>query len=292
MEFNRAFDPFRALQSSWKAFVQAPLPLLVGGVLVLLTSGHGGSPVQVVFREDHRGWSWHELRPTVLPMIPLIGICGCFALAVFLFSSWVQIGFANAVEEVERAGHTKVETVFQSKGRFGSMVLARLLVGLVYLATAVPMTAAFFVVFALTRGFHRNEALGLLLVPAALVWIVPAAYVWIGVALTNQAVALEGLPPVEALKRSWSLASGNRLMLLLFAIVLGIFHALGFCLCCFGLFLTGTLSLTAWSDAYLALVRGDRSGWWIDRGHPLPAPVTGWGTPPSPPPPPSSPIAV
>ncbi len=291
MEFNRAFDPFRALQSSFKAFVQAPLPILVGGVLLLLTSG-GGPHVEFVFRDVH-SWrdSWREIRHVLVPLVPVIGVCGCIGLALFLVSCWVGVGFANTVEEIERKGHGRVESVFQSKGRFGPMVLARLLVILIWIATGIPMMAAVFVIAAITHGFHRNEELALLLIPAGLVWVVPAFYVWLGVSLTDQAVALEGLPPVEAVKRSWSLVSGHRLMLLLFYIVTGIFSALGFCLCCIGLLWTGTLAETARTDGYLALVRGDRSDWWIEKGHPLPAPVTGWGPPPSPPPP-SPPISV
>jgi hypothetical protein len=31
MEFNQAYDPFRALGVSWQLIKKAPLPLLVGG---------------------------------------------------------------------------------------------------------------------------------------------------------------------------------------------------------------------------------------------------------------------
>jgi hypothetical protein len=289
MEFNRAFDPFRALQSAWKAFVQSPMPLLVGGVLIVLTSGRGPHFGFLIHDEAPPGWTWREVRAV---LFPLIGVCSCVAIGLFLFSSWVRVGFANAVEETERTGRGRVETVFQSKGRFGSMVLARILVALVYLATLVPMIVAGFVFFLLTHQFHRREGLLLLLIPTFVIWIVPAMYVWLGITLTDQAVALDGLAPVDAMKRSWSLVAGNRLMLLLFVIVNWIFQLLGFCLCCVGIFLTGTLSLAAWSDAYLALVRGqDRGGWWVERGHVPPAPQAGWGAPP-PPAPPSAPIPI
>ncbi len=288
MEFNRAFDPFRALQSAWKAFAQSPMPLLVGGVLILLTSG--GPNFGFVLHDDTLGFSWRELRPI---LFPLIGVFGCVGIGLFLLSSWIRVGFANAVEEIERTGRGKVDTVFQSKGRFGSMVLARILVGLVYLATCVPIVAAIVVFAVLTHGFHRREELALLLFPTVVIWIVPAIYVWLGISLTDQAVALEGLSPTDALKRSWSLVSGHRLMLLLFWIVESIVSCLGFCLCCFGVFLTGTLGWAARSDAYLALVRGsDRASWWVERGHAPPAPQAGWGTSPPPPEPPSAPISV
>lgn len=287
MEFNRAFDPFRALECAWKAFVRSPLPLLVGGVLLLLTTGDSDHGLGVVFREDRHDASWREIRPYVLPVL---GVCGCFALALFLFSSWIFVGFANTVENVLRDGTGRVESVFQSKGRFGSMVLARLLKALIWLAVWVPILIAVFVVGVLTRGFSRHEGLALLLIPVFLLWIVPAVYVLVGVSLTPYAVALEGLEPVAAVQRSWSLVSGHRIMLILFKIVTGIVHAIGFCLCCFGVFLTGTLSLVAGADAYLALVRGaQRRSWWIERENRLPPPPIGWGTPS--PPPPSPPPA-
>ena len=42
MEFNEAYDPFRALQTSWRAIKQAPLPLIIGGVVLMITGGGGG----------------------------------------------------------------------------------------------------------------------------------------------------------------------------------------------------------------------------------------------------------
>jgi hypothetical protein len=289
MEFNRAFDPFRALQSVWKAFVQSPIPLLLGGFLILLFSGHGPHFGFIFHDEPPPGWSWRELREF---LFPVIGCCGCVGFGFFLFTSWICVGFANSVEEIERTGHGKVDTIFQSKGRFGSMVLARILVWLVCLGIALPLVAAIFVFLALAHGFHRHEGFLLLLIPTVLIWLVPAIYVWLGISLTGQAVALEGLPPVDALKRSWSLVSGNRWMLLLFCIVNWIVYVIGYCFCCIGVFFTGTLSLAAWSDAYLALVRPERTGWWVDQGHAPPAPQAGWGAPPAPPSPPTPSVPV
>ena len=133
----------------------------------------------------------------------------------------------------------------------------------------------------------------IILIPGFLIWFPAFLYVALGISLAEQAVALEGLQPVESLKRSWSLVSGHRLMLLLYWVVTGIFTSLGVCLCFFGLFVTGTMALTARSESYLALVRGgERSGWWIEHGAPPPPPPMGWGTPtvstPSPSSPPSS----
>src|SRR6185436_10215563 len=98
MEFNKAFDPIRALQASWKALAQAPLPLLIGGVLLCLTDGGGGGGGGGRFSsyEHHNGgMRWEDVRPFVFPVIIF---CGCGGIALFLFSSWIRVGFAITVE--------------------------------------------------------------------------------------------------------------------------------------------------------------------------------------------------
>jgi hypothetical protein len=287
MEFNQAFDPIRALQSAWKALAQAPLPLIVGGVLLMLTEGGGGGGGNFVQIHDHHGGgSWSEIAPWILP---LIGVCACVGIALFLFSSWIQVGFANSVESVLRTGHADVGQVFDAKGRFGSMVLSRILCVLVGIACVLPFLLLVIAIGILTKGFERHEGLILLLIPGLVVWLPIVLYVVLGISLADQAVALEGAQPVESLKRSWSLVHGHRWMLLLYLIVGGLFSMLGFCLCCIGVFLTGTLFHVARSESYLALVRGqERATWWIEKGsaHPI-TPPEGWGTPPAPPTPPA-----
>ena len=285
MEFNRAYDPIRALQTSWKALSRSPLPLLVGGVLLTLTDGSGGGGGGS-WENDHRhyGGDWDEMWPI---LIPIVGICCCVGIAIFLFGSWVRVGFANTVESVLKTGQATVGQVFQSKGRFANIVFARIIVFLIHIATALPMVGAVAIVALLTRGFERDEELAFLLIPAGLVWFPLWVYVALGLSLVDQAAALEGLSPSDCVKRSWSLVSGHRWMLLLYWIVGFLFSLVGFCLCCFGVFLTNTLFETAKSESYLALVRGDadRATWWVEAGDPPASAPVGWGAPTPPPPP-------
>ena len=283
MEFNRAYDPIRALQTAWKALNRSPLPLLVGGVLLTLTDGGGGSGGGSWNDDHHRGADWDQIWPILLPVV---GICCCLGIAVFLFASWVRVGFANTVESVLKTGEATVGQVFQSKGRFGNIVFARILVILIHIAVWIPFLAAFGIVLAITEGFERHEELGFLLIPAGLITLPVWIYVALGLSLVDQAAALEGLQPSACLKRSWSLVSGHRWMLLLYWVVGWVFSALGLCLCCIGVFLTNTLFEIAKSESYIALVRSDRSGWWIDERWVPPPPPQGWGLPRTPPPPP------
>ncbi|HEV8111673.1 MAG TPA: hypothetical protein VGR31_02775 [Planctomycetota bacterium] len=288
MEFNKAFDPIRALQASWKALAQAPLPLLVGGVLLCLTDGGGGGGGGRFSSFEHHngGMRWEDVRPFVLPVIVF---CGCVGIALFLFSSWIRVGFANAVESALRTGHATVGQVFDAKGRFGNQVLSRLLTFVINIVCALPFFALVVVIGIVTKGFERHEELMLVLIPGGLIWLPFFLYVVLGISLADQAVSLEGAQPVDSLKRSWSLVSGHRWMLLLYYIVGVVFTLVGFCACCIGVFFTGSLVQIAKSESYLALVKGtERPGWWIEKGFAAAPAPEGWGTPPPVPPIPSA----
>jgi hypothetical protein len=90
-------------------------------------------------------------------------------------------------------------------------------------------------------------------------------YVILGVSMWRQAIAIEGLGPLQALRRSWELASGHRLRLALFWIVLSLVKFVGFwggllmCICGVvpGVVLSITLVQVAQFESYLALVRAD-----------------------------------
>jgi hypothetical protein len=81
----------------------------------------------------------------------------------------------------------------------------------------------------------------MLIVVGLPVWI----YVSMGVYLGDRLVVLEGLTPVNALERSWGLAHGNRISLLIFRLVLVgtkiVSVLVGFLLCGVGVLLTWPL---------------------------------------------------
>src|SRR5262245_49210776 len=110
MEFNQAYDPFRALQTSWQLIKKAPLPLLVGGGVLVITGGGGGGPGNIGNSfEGKDNADWEAMAPFIIGMA---GLFCCLAIAFFVVSSWVRIGFANAVEEVLRTGDSDVGKVF------------------------------------------------------------------------------------------------------------------------------------------------------------------------------------
>lgn len=271
MEFPRALDPFRALSASFRVLSAATGPILLGGILLTIVGGGG----------PRFGFSIHDGRfdPDFLPLV--IGLGGCLGLAFFVFESWLSIGYARAVEEVERTGSTVFERLFDSAGRFGDMLLARVLAALLAIAIALPWGLVALACVILD-GVDAPEALTAMVgVLGFLAYLPVAIYLLLGLCFVMPAVALDGLSPTHALSRSWELARGRRLALFWFSVVTAIFAVAGICACCAGVFLTVPLSLVAWNDAYLALTRGaERGSWWIEGGRSTP-PFSGPGTGPS-----------
>ena len=285
MRFNDAYDPFRSLGAAWQALKRAPLALLVGGVILVLLDGGGGGGGNFgsALKGKGDGVDWERIWPFV---VGIGGLCLCVGIVLFVIASWVRIGFANTVEEVLRTGSGDVGKIFEGKGRLLSMVGSRLLCGLIVVASFLPYGFFVLVAAVVTDGFEREGALGALILSGGFVLYLPViVYVGLGVALADQAVALEGRLAVDSIKRSWSLVSGHRWMLLWFSIVTGVFALLGVCLLCLGIFLTGTLAEVAKSEAFLALTRGeDRRGWWIETQQVPAAAQQGWAPPPPLPP--------
>ena len=296
MDFSRAFDPFRALRSAWSAVRQAPVPLLLGGILLAVSSGGGGgfgNPAAGVNLEERGGeLDWEAL----LPVFAALGaVSCCVALALFLFSSWIEIGFNHAVSDVVRTGRGDVGAVFDARGRYLDMLLARFYAGLVQVALVLPFALVVgALAWAAAERALPEEALVAVAVLTTIVVLVLVVYVQLGLAFVAQAVALEGLRPIDALGRSWQIARGHRWQLLLYWIVLIVFTLLGFCLCCIGVLFTSALARVAATESYLAWTRGDeRPGWWIESGAVAPETAPGsWGVPPPPPPPPFTPPAT
>jgi hypothetical protein len=287
MDFSAAFDPFRALRASWSAVRQAPLPLLLGGILLVFTSGNGGGGAG--FNPGGMQGSFDRDFEDLLPVfVGIAALACCVGTVFFLFSSWLEVGFQNTVQRVLETGEGDAGMLFDARGRFWDMVLVRLFAALLTFAAALPLLlVAAAIAFAADRGLAPEGALIVFGILLGLILITVVIFVALGLSLSTQAVALEGLRPGEALRRSWNLVAGHRLQLFLYWLVLGVFSFLGVCACCVGVLLTGSLARIAPVDSYLALTRGgERPSWWIETARVTPAaPAGSWGTTSAPPPP-------
>lgn len=264
MDFRLAFEPIRALGVAVRLLGRAPLTLLVGGILLFLTDPES----LLELSGDHENYSMQQLL--ALAWISLT-ICG-LGLVLFLVNSLLLVGYAGAVQRVMVSGEERIQDLFQDRGLWFSMVLARVMKLGLFLITGLP----FYVLVGLPvivaahlgmggAGWIFGIVFGLAYLP---VW----CYVNLGFVLVEEALAVEGLRPVEAVQRSWDVAEGNRIQLLLYSLSMLLVEYVGLLLCCVTACLgwalvplAQTWTRIAWYESYLrmALPPPD-DGMWVD----------------------------
>jgi hypothetical protein len=282
MHFNEAYDPFRALRSAWRIVKKAPAAMLLGSVLlavcdgglaVLKLKGDDTVHVQIAdfdFQDTER---WKELARQVAQLwlsgwaVGFALFALLFSIASFLFGSLVRVGFARAVERGLAEEEDEIGDLFEARGRWGSMVLVRVLRWLVFVLASTPGIALSGIAGFATYGVTEQEwAATSAAVIAFLVYLPVWIYVGLGLQLAPMAVAVEGMGPAEAVSRSWQLVRGHRWTLLLYWIVLWVAQiliVLPCCCCPLLVFVPTLLEETTTCDSYLRLVKsGSPETWW------------------------------
>jgi len=275
MDFRQAFDPFRALGVSYRLLRRAPLTLLLGGFLLAVTDLANSAEFQGRFGWDQIGFG-DRIRLTWISPV----FCGLWIL-LFPIHSLLLVGYPGALQRVMVTGEQRFKDLFQDRGLWLSMVLARLMKLALVLLTLLP----FYVLIGVPVFVAGRMDIGWLGVTAAvlfsLAYLPVWGYVMLGFLLVEGAVAIEGKRPIEAVQRSWQVAEGNRLRLLLYLLVMigleivsSLILALVLLLtCCLGLPLVVILSFlpaiwieAAWFESYLRFaLPAPPEGNWVDR---------------------------
>lgn len=283
MHFREAFDPFRALQSAFALLRKAPLALLFGGFLLWICndglptiafSGDGNHKLELSgvdaeqFVEVMTQFGRELLAATTLAIVAFgLGLM----LAAFLLASLLHIGMARVTERALTEGQAELEDLFQSRGRWTTMLVVRFLQKVLTLLVVVPAVVlaatAFLGTLAASDDFARAAGVGLLaflLVSPIVIWTL------LGWTLAPCAVAIEGMGVVESFSRSWSLVRGHRWTLFLYLLVMFLLAAvLGsiccVCTCCLSLPFATAWTETALFESYLRLVRPGAPSTWLDK---------------------------
>jgi hypothetical protein len=228
------------------------LPPASGGVLAgMFAQGTGGGELF-----ELAGWVIGLVIAAVLVAL-LIG------LALFALNSWLTTGFYRLHMNILEHASDELGPLFSGKDRFWAMAGYKALASLLLWATAAaaiwPGALLAYYGYARDRNTLMIGGFGAMVILA-----VPAlVYVALGVYLGEHAVALDGAKPVDALRRAWALARGNRMPLLGFGIVclLVQFVSLaGLVLCCVGVLATVPFGRSlvgfAKTEGYLLFTRG------------------------------------
>ncbi len=299
MSADVALDPGRGIQHGIEAIKRIPIHLWLGGAILGFTEGGaggcGGNPAQILDLVGEGGggswdtgggfdFDWDDLSAGLdglhagllqedafglmalgaTAIFGLICCVGVFVVLMFALRCWILPGWYRLHEECLRTGSGDFATLFSGSDLFLRMVLWSLLKGLILagvtLIGLVPL------------GLAAAAALALESVPVAvlgggvslLLLLAATLYVQPGLAFGGEAVTFDGLGVMDALARSWSLARGNRIQLIVFFVVLGVVKLaasiVGLCLCFVGVLVTGPLARggtdLACTEAYLILTRG------------------------------------
>lgn len=252
MTFEEAFNPIRALKSTFETMNLQPAHLWGGGILLLFVEQIPGIGFQFV---QPVGNSLGEGAMGFL-------FCGtCVAgLGFFLLATWLMSGLFLNLRSVLQTGEPTEGGIFDHQDKFLPLLLTRLLVLICVLILLIPgLIMMGFFIFACAALVGQFDSPVLAIVVMIFGFIVSYAVMIFcasGIMLAESIVIFEDLTPMEAVKRSWSLVGVDRWMFFKFIVVNVIFAMLGL-LCCIGFIATGAIARLATAEAYLQFTSGD-----------------------------------
>ncbi len=262
MNKSIAFQPTRVLSSAWDLMTKAPLPLWVGGLIVVIVQGlggfgGGGGNIQID-GQDAEEWVWL--------IVPMMFISFGLSVLVMGVTAWLKTGYYNGVRTVMRDGDVEFDRLYRAEGRWLTVFLTMLLQGVLTFAATLPLVlivlAAIFAGNAM--GIDGGGRAGLILL-VVLLYIPVLVYVHLGLVLMVFPAALDGFGPVESMRESWALADGERLQLFLIGLLQFGLFLVGLLACCVGAIGAGILAEVMWCEAYVQATRDrDDRRWWID----------------------------
>ena len=239
LEFGKAFEVRQAFSKGWEAVKKAPLPLLVGGLIMNVTEGgNGGGGNESGESDSVLGvvdtTSALAIGTESAVILGVVAIAIIIVFAFFLARCFVHGGYLRLQRQVLKEGSAPFGVLFSGGDFFVSMILYKLVVLCVWLAVllavGIPAGLVGFVV-GTTAGLGVGVLLGL-----------PVA-IWLGLGLTmgEHSMVFEGKAPVDALKRSLELANGNRMTIFIYSfatLIVMIVSLLGLLLLCVGVLVT------------------------------------------------------
>lgn len=261
MHKTEAFSPIRSLKSAIDLLMKAPLPLWVGGLIMVVVESIGsfagsGTDIHIKGSED--------IDHVLLLLIPMMLIGFALSIAVMAATAWLKIGYFRSVETVMRTGTAEFEDIFRLRPNWLKMFLTILFQALLSVGIIVPMVLVIFLVAAVVDGLDMDEGVGVGSVLIAMLAYIPvAAYFFLGIVLMPFPAALDNRGPMESLSDSWNLAKGVRINLFLMTLLQIALVLVGMLACCVGVIPASIVGYVMFCEAYIQATRTDTEGWWV-----------------------------
>lgn len=265
MHKTEAFQPFRALQSAWEILMKAPLPMWVGGLILVVIEQFSGAGWNFNFG-DGRDFERHFWL-----FIPVLGLGLVLTIVVMAVTSWLKVGYYGGVEAVMREGDFEFERIFKTQGRWMNVFLVHVFQLILVVVAVLPFFLCSVLAMAIGHGVGLRGGEMAALVGLVCLFYVPVfIYFLLGFTLMPYAAALDELGPKASLARSWSLADGLRVQLFLMGLLHLALTILGLCVLCVGSLAGMILGHVMWTEAYVQATRDDLGDWWINTRHEAP----------------------
>ncbi len=257
------FDLSRLFTFVWQAF-QRELPMLILTGLVVIGGQIVGSVLSQIVQAIAGGIG--------------SGIGGeKTGVATTLLASVIVLPFSTVLQGLLTMGSFRMyldvllgkkadfARVFSQVGKLGQYVVQLLAIGVL----VIPAVLAMGVVFGISlvvggvglthadKMFDRMNGFGIaVLVLGAIVLYVAIIFFTLSVIFAQMELVYGGCSGVEALQRTWSLASGNRLTILGYLMVSGLIAIVSIAACCVGFLAGFPLSQMLLVGLYLSLRKG------------------------------------
>ncbi|MCA9727002.1 MAG: hypothetical protein KC729_04910, partial [Candidatus Eisenbacteria bacterium] len=249
--FSDAFSPSRAISAGWEGLKRAPVAVVLGAIILLVSDSNCN------FEKKLENGNWESFWWLVGAAI-LVG--GFLGIILFLLRIFVLPGYLQVCARAVRGQKADPDQLFSASHRFLDMLLWGLLHTGVRLLTVLALGAPL-VPFGVVGVISGREEVGIVLAVVAGFYVLAIGlpvftYVELGLFFGDYRVALEGSGPLTALKESWNLASGNRLWLLLYRVIMFFFEIAGFLVMVVGVVFTRGIRDVGTVGAYLDFVHG------------------------------------
>lgn len=253
--FNRAnFDLGQVLSFSVDRFKEQWVPLSLAALIILGTSMIVSGVNQGIQMATMGGVS----AAGADPMAALAGMgVVSFAISIcgMILQLWLQLGLHSICLKTLQGFEADLADLFRQGPRLLAAVAQ---IALIYLALIPVFGIPAAIVFGIGAGF---ESMGVAAAIAGGIFVIlflPIA-VYVGLGLFGMQIELVGDPsagPIEAMKRSWAIASGYRLNIFLYMLVASVLMFAGILACCVGLIPAMGLMTLMLNAVYLALRTG------------------------------------
>jgi len=250
LDIKSAYNINQAINTGIENLKKDPLWVLIGSFLFSIFQGMGNNSSFDTSAFDGSGLN----KALFAIILASIAFQLCLSIVGWIGGSWIRTGWFRLHQNL-LGGMESGNSLFSGGDRFVDMLIWRLLMG----AISVAPVCIFAAIIGGGAMIIPNSLMtvGIIMaVLAGLVLIIIMIYIHLGLYFGDYLVALDNKKPMDALKESWAMASGNRFHLFLYSFVLGLFAALGVMACCIGVFATSAITSIGTTEAYLLATRG------------------------------------